>query len=99
MRIAIALIALVALAGCSLSGYSAGLISPEHAGSRAKVGGHIDSMVKVAREDGQAIKDIVKELNAQTPGVGTGVLVGAILPRLALELATDGAIETTPAPE
>jgi hypothetical protein len=86
------------LSGCaSPGGFARGAYSSDYAEERIQLGEHIDRIVGVAKPETQAIVQQVRDLNAKEPGAGTGVLIGAILPRLASEVLVAGTVETVPA--
>lgn len=94
----LALLLAVLLVGCQAAGgFGRGAYGLEHEPLRAAMGQRIDRIIEVAKDDVPELRRLLRDANAKDPGVGTGALVQSILLRVALEVATGGAIDVQPA--
>jgi hypothetical protein len=85
----------LACVGCStIQPYAKGAYGIEFTPEREEIGARIDSMIRIAEDDVKQIREIVKRLNEREENLGTGALIGAILPRIAFRLVTEGSLKT-----
>lgn len=100
MRSLSLLLCLFVVPACATSGgFARGAYALEYEPLRAELGEHLARVVDVAKNDVTAIRDLVRSANAKEPSAGTGALVQRVLLLVALEVATGGQLDVTPAPE
>jgi hypothetical protein len=98
MRVLILLL-LATLSCCTAtSNLTQGALSPAYLPERTQIGVHLDQMIATSTVEAKSIITLVKALNEEHPGAGTGCLIGAILPRVALQYMVEGDITVRPVP-